>query len=331
MSSHSPVQPRRARVVVASTRAAAGQYADTSGPILVEWLRARGFDTPEPLVVADADIHTAIATMFAEAESLPDVVLTTGGTGITADDHTVDVVAPLIDTPLPGISQAFWHRGLLNSVDTAILSRCVAGIHRGSTFIMTLPGSQSGCNDGIAVLDTIIDHVCDLLARTPSSPPQAHQCCSHSAPDPDYVKAQVGKVIDAFITEDPLEPLAAQAYDDVRTDAMGAVVVFDGLVRDHDGGKRVSNLTYSAHPTSHAVLKKVVARVSVKHPDARIWAAHRVGRLAVGEAAFIVIAAAAHRRSTFDAASAVADEVKASVPIWKEQKMADGSIQWVGL
>nr|WP_275532394.1 molybdenum cofactor biosynthesis protein MoaE [Corynebacterium diphtheriae] len=62
-----------------------------------------------------------------------------------------------------------------------------------------------------------------------------------------------------------------------------------------------------------------------------MWAAHRVGRLAVGEAAFIVIAAAAHRRSAFDAASAVADEVKASVPIWKEQKMADGSIQWVGL
>ncbi|APG81090.1 molybdenum cofactor biosynthesis protein MoaE [Corynebacterium pseudotuberculosis] len=327
---HTPSQQRRALVIVASTRAAAGLYTDTSGPILVEWLRHHSFDTPEPLIVADSDIDSTLKAIFADVNSLPDVVLTTGGTGITSDDYTVDAITPLIDKPLPGISQAFWHRGLRNS-DTAILSRCIAGIHQNSTFIMALPGSNGGCKDGIAVLDTVIDHITELLNRKTSPAPHSHQCCSYSAPDPDYVKAQVGKVIDAFITEEAIEPLAAQAREIVRTNAMGAVVSFDGIVRDHDGGERVDNLTYSAHPTSDSVLKDVVAQTSTQHPDARVWAAHRVGQLDVGEAAFIVIAAAAHRQAAFRAASAVADEVKARVPLWKEQKMADGSTQWVGI
>ncbi|WP_347177760.1 molybdenum cofactor biosynthesis protein MoaE [Corynebacterium diphtheriae] len=330
--SHSSTQNLRGLVLVASTRAAAGEYEDTSGPLLRTWLQERGFSTPEPIVVADADIAAAVAKIFAQAENLPDVLLTTGGTGITSDDRTVEAVLPYIDTMLPGIAQAFWNKGL-ESIDTAVVSRCVAGIHADKTFVMTLPGSRGGCRDGVAVLDPLISHIMNLVSGNPThhESQQHHHCCSHSGPDPDYVQAQVGKIIDGFITEEPLEALAHNARSQVSTDAMGAVVTFDGIVRDHDGGQRVKHLTYSAHPTAEVELHKVLAEQIKNHPDARVWAAHRVGKLQVGEAAFIVIAAAAHRQAAFSAASAIADAVKAHVPIWKEQLMADESTQWVGV
>ena len=90
-------------------------------------------------------------------------MLTTGGTGITPDDQTVEAVAPHITKEMPGILYAFWARGL-ESTPTAILSRCVAGI-ADSTFVMTLPGSSGAVKDGIAVLSPIVHHIVDLAHR----------------------------------------------------------------------------------------------------------------------------------------------------------------------
>ncbi|GAB3944296.1 molybdenum cofactor biosynthesis protein MoaE [Corynebacterium tapiri] len=152
-----------------------------------------------------------------------------------------------------------------------------------------------------------------------------------STKDPAYVAEQTGQVLAAIITDQPLEPLVAEAKADVVTAAMGACVVFDGIVRDHDSGQRVKSLTYTSHPTAQAEIERVAAEVSAAHPRTRLYTAHRVGALSIGDSAFVVIAAAAHRGDAFAACSEMADRVKAEVPIWKEQTLLDGTATWVGL
>lgn len=144
--------------------------------------------------------------------------------------------------------------------------------------------------------------------------------------DPEYVKEQTGIVLGASMTDAPI------VVPEVATAAMGAVVTFDGVVRDHDGGRGgVELLTYTAHPSAQAEIERVAAEVSAQFPATRLWCAHRTGELRVGDSAFVVVAAAAHRHDAFHAAETLADRVKAEVPIWKEQRHADGSANWVGL
>ena len=125
------------------------------------------------------------------------------------------------------------------------------------------------------------------------------------------------------ITEEALEPLANAAKAQVMTEAMGALVVFDGIVRNHDHGSAVRGLSYSAHPQAKEYIARVVQSVADELEGVRLWAVHRVGPIAIGESALTVLAAAA--------CEAVADRVKAQVPIWKEQELTDGSTEWVGI
>lgn len=145
-------------VLVASTRAAAGEYEDRSGPIAVDFLRRKGFSTPDPIVVPDARIADAVARAFAHA---PSVLLTSGGTGLSPDDRTVEAVAPFLKRELPGIPVAFWMRGV-QAVPTAVASRAIAGV-TDCTFAMTLPGSPGAVRDGCAVLEDVIVPICDML------------------------------------------------------------------------------------------------------------------------------------------------------------------------
>jgi len=149
----------RARVIVASNRAAAGVYADTSGPILVEGLRALGFEVPDPVVVPDGEpVVTALRLAIAEGVN---VVLTSGGTGITPTDRTPDVTRPLLDYEIPGIAEAIRAYGR-EKVPTAALSRGLAGV-AGRTLIVNLPGSTGGAKDGLAVLGPILTHAVEQL------------------------------------------------------------------------------------------------------------------------------------------------------------------------
>lgn len=152
-----PAGALRAHVIVASTRAAAGEYEDRTGSVLVEWLRSRGFATPEPEVVADRDVREAVDRQLTDSSARPAVLITTGGTGITSDDLTVEAVAPHIERELPGIVQAFFREGL-RSVPTTVLSRAVAGM-AGRCFVMTLPGSRGAVKDGVTVLDPLLEHI----------------------------------------------------------------------------------------------------------------------------------------------------------------------------
>lgn len=153
-------QPRTARVVVASNRAAAGVYADTSGPLLVAGLRERGYDPGEPLVVPDGDPVTE-ALRQAVADRVA-VVLTSGGTGVSPTDRTPEATRAVLDYEIPGIAEALRAYGAA-TVPTAVLSRGVAGV-AGRTLVVNLPGSTGGARDGLAVLGPLLDHVVDQLA-----------------------------------------------------------------------------------------------------------------------------------------------------------------------
>ena len=116
----------------------------------------------------------------------------------------------------------------------------------------------------------------------------------------------------------------------VAAPSAGAAVVFTGVVRDHDAGRSVRLLEYSAHPSAPDVLGEVVRSVAAAHPGVLLAAVHRVGALTVGELAVVVAASSAHRAAAFDAARRLIDDVKARVPIWKRQRYDDGSDEWVG-
>jgi molybdopterin synthase catalytic subunit len=111
----------------------------------------------------------------------------------------------------------------------------------------------------------------------------------------------------------------------------GGTVVFVGTVRDEDSGKTVETLGYSAHPTVDVALREVAEHVAATHPVTALAAVHRVGDLAVGDLAVVVAASCPHRAEAFTACQALIDELKATVPIWKNQVFADGSQEWVGL
>lgn len=150
---------RSATVIVTSTRAAAGNYEDRTGPIIAEWLRARGFVVAPVVVVADGpDVASALATALAAG---PNLVVTTGGTGVGVGDGTADATAALLDKPLPGFSEELRRRGAASS-PFALISRGVAGI-AGSTFLVNFPGSTGGVRDGLQLLGEIVDHVLDQL------------------------------------------------------------------------------------------------------------------------------------------------------------------------
>ena len=149
----------RISVVVASNRAAAGVYADTSGPLLVAGLRALGFQPADPVVVPDGEpVEQALRAAIADGA---DVVITSGGTGITPTDATPEMTRRVIDYEVPGIAEAI-RAYSLGKVPGAALSRAVAGV-AGRTLVVNLPGSAGGTRDGLAVLGPILGHAVDQL------------------------------------------------------------------------------------------------------------------------------------------------------------------------
>ncbi|GGH89345.1 molybdenum cofactor biosynthesis protein MoaE [Arthrobacter liuii] len=153
------------------------------------------------------------------------------------------------------------------------------------------------------------------------------------------------EVVRAVLSADPIS--VDQAIAAVESDTAGAVVSFSGVVRNHDGGKAVERLSYSAHPTAHQVMADVVAQLVAEQDAAgddaaggtsggaqrqpvRIWAAHRIGMLEIGDPALVCAVSAAHRGQAFAVCSELVDRIKEQVPIWKEQFFSDGTVEWVG-
>jgi molybdenum cofactor synthesis domain-containing protein len=151
----------RAVVVTASNRAAFGVYEDTSGRVLADGLRELGFDVEGPHVRPDDAAELEIVLREAVVAGT-DVVLTTGGTGLSPTDVTPEATRAVLDREAPGIAEAVRRYGADNGVPTAVLSRGLAGT-AGRTLIVNLPGSTGGVRDGLAVLGPLLPHVVSQL------------------------------------------------------------------------------------------------------------------------------------------------------------------------
>ena len=132
----------------------------------------------------------------------------------------------------------------------------------------------------------------------------------------------IARVVDA--------PLSVAEHEDAVADkAAGAVVSFAGVVRDHDGGRGVTELEYVGHPTAADVLAEIAAEFAGRPDLYAVAVSHRVGMLGIGDVALACAVSAAHRGEAFAACAALVDEVKHRLPIWKRQVFSDGEEEWV--
>lgn len=136
------------------------------------------------------------------------------------------------------------------------------------------------------------------------------------------------RVLRAELTSAPLD--VAEHATLVGDDSAGAVVTFAGVVRDHDGGRTVRELEYSAHPSAADVIMAVATDVAKRADQVRgLAVSHRIGRLGIGDVALACAVSADHRREAFAVCAELVDELKHRLPIWKRQLFADGTTEWV--
>ena len=136
----------------------------------------------------------------------------------------------------------------------------------------------------------------------------------------------VVRLIDVRESELSVDEVRAAVADP----AAGGIALFAGAVRESDHDRAVSGLSYSAHPSAAAELRRVAEVIAEKYPVIGIAAVHRVGDLAIGDLAVVLAVSCPHRAEAFDACRNLIDILKASVPIWKHQRFGDGTAEWVG-
>jgi molybdopterin synthase catalytic subunit len=164
-------------------------------------------------------------------------------------------------------------------------------------------------------------------ARPDTRPDTRPDVRPDARPDTSRISAPARRVVHTEVTPQPIDVTGHAAL--VAGASSGAVVTFAGVVRDHDHGRVVQSLEYSAHPSASAVLARVVAEVVAGSDVEAAAVSHRVGPLSIGDAALVVAVAGAHRAEAFATAMTLVDEVKRQLPVWKRQIFPDGTDEWV--
>lgn len=307
---------QRAVVVTCSDSVANGRAEDRSGPLAAELLAAAGWEVDAPVIVPD-DREQLVAAVRAALAQGTGLVVTTGGTGLGPRDVTVDAIEGAGGILVPGVGEAI--RAVSRErVPTTDLSRAGAFTLAGA-LVVCLPGSPGGVRDGLAVALPLAPHAVAMMAGGGHGDRHPH--------DDRQPHGDGGLVGAASVSEEPIDLRAL--IDSVASPAAGAVVTFEGRVRNHDDDRAVDELTYSAHPDAEAVLIAALHRAGTRPGVQAVAAAHRVGRLAIGDLAFAVVVSAGHRAAAFDTCAWLVDEVKRELPVWKLQRFGDGTEEWV--
>lgn len=283
----------RAHVIVCSDSAHAGITQDTTGPALADGLQDLGCEVTVVLVPDDIPAITA-----AIRAATADVIVCTGGTGLGPRDVTPDAVQRVIDRDLPGFGEAFRALGR-QQTPLADLSRACGG-SMGSTLVVAVPGSHGAVRDALTVLGPLLDHAHAVIAGA------------------DHRR---------LVRDTPITTAEVEAQ--VRREDAGALVTFEGRVRDHDHGRSVTSLLYEGHPEADLVLREVIAEACSRPGVLAAASLHRVGELTIGDLAFVAAVSAAHRGEAFEACAWLVDAVKDRLPVWKLQRFTDGTQEWV--
>ncbi|QRV01707.1 molybdenum cofactor biosynthesis protein MoaE [Arcanobacterium phocisimile] len=326
-------------VITVSDRVSRGIREDGSGPLAKEILSQFGeivfYDVvPDGIEPVQGAIHAAM-------QAGSNIILTTGGTGITQRDQTPQAVSSLLSFDIPGIAALIREK---SKVATAVLSRSIAGVVDDGTYraaVVTLPGSPNAVAEGISAISELFSHLAEQLKNgdhdthlSSEQPPTSHPHSGHF--EHTYKLAHhaepstgIGEVVIAQIQDSPISMDALQAA--VSSDMAGAITSFCGQVRNHDHKRGVTGISYSAHPSSNEIIRSIAEKVARERGLHKIAVIHRIGQLTVGDVALGVAVSSDHRKESFQAVEDLVERVKLELPIWKKQEFTDGSSQWSGM
>ncbi|WP_216423404.1 molybdenum cofactor biosynthesis protein MoaE [Arcanobacterium phocae] len=318
-------------VITVSDRVSSGVREDESGPLAQDLLAQIGEVTfytvvPDGIEPVQGAVHDSM-------ETGANIILTTGGTGITRRDQTPQAISSILTYDIPGIP-AMIREG--SKVATSALTRSVAGViddgnHR--SVVISLPGSPSGVAEGISIISHLFIHLVDQLndgdhPHTHSSHSE-HFAKTYALAHGTEASTGAGDVIIARVQDTPIS--MSELEEAVTTDAAGAITSFCGRVRNHDHKKGVIRINYSAHPSASDIVKSIAHKVATEHGLHKIAVIHRVGQLDVGDVALGVAVSSDHRRESFSAVEDLVERIKLDLPVWKKQEFTDGTSEWSGM
>ena len=294
-----------------SDSVSAGRAEDRSGALAVELLAAAGLQVGPAAVVADEAESITAAIRSAQRQGA-DLIVTSGGTGLGPRDVTVPAVESLAAAAIPG-----WvKRSGLRPVTACRQLTCRAPAATCSTrrWCCACRGAPAECVMVLAVALPLLPHALAMISGGGHS--HAHSESHSHGQGP------------ALVSPAAIDVVALAAEAEAAAGGAGAVVTFAGVVRNHDDGRSVLSLAYQAHRTpvrSSPICSRRRARPGVLAAQAR----HRTGELEIGDVAYAVVVASAHRQEAFEACAWLVDEGKRLLPIWKLQRFADGNEEWL--